>query len=445
MTLPSQFKTGMLLVLVLALSAFIQFTVVTRTTVDPPLRADAGDYFSYAFNLHYHDVYSAQIPDGYESPAPPPDRVRPPGYPLFLLLVGAPELHDDYIRRVVLAQAAVGVASVLLVFLLARQFLSAGLSLVVATVAATAPHLASISTYLLTEALYMFLLLASILALIRALRGGRLAWYALAGLLWGACSLVRSTTDFLPPMLLLAALLLPKLRDYRAPALLAFACFMLVLAPWLLRNRSEAVETPAPSLMVTSLLHGSYPGFMYENRPDTFGFPYRFDPEAASAGRDLRSVTTHIARHFAREPLRYAIWYLGGKPRYFLSWGNIQGTDIFILKVSSSPYWDDWRFLAFRPLSMLLHWPLMILGVAGALLVWWRPGWTGLSPGPLLAARLVALVVAYAIALHMVVAPFPRYGIPFRPLLYALAMIPLQAAWQRRKGGGSEPAVAGRA
>ena len=46
----------------------------------------------------------------------------------------------------------------------------------------------------------------------------------------------------------------------------------------------------------------------------------------------------------------------------------------------------------------------------------------------------MALVVLYAIGLHMVVAPFPRYAIPFRPLIYALAMVPVQAAWLAWRG-----------
>jgi hypothetical protein len=44
---------------------------------------------------------------------------------------------------------------------------------------------------------------------------------------------------------------------------------------------------------------------------------------------------------------------------------------------------------------------------------------------------MVAIVVAYAVGFHIVVAPFPRYGVPFRPLLYLLAMLPLLALVSR--------------
>jgi hypothetical protein len=45
---------------------------------------------------------------------------------------------------------------------------------------------------------------------------------------------------------------------------------------------------------------------------------------------------------------------------------------------------------------------------------------------------MVGIVVAYAIGFHVVVAPFPRYGMPFHPLLYLLAMLPLLAVARRR-------------
>jgi hypothetical protein len=48
----------LILTLILSISALIQFTVVSRTTVEIPFRVDAGDYFSYAYNLSHHGVYS---------------------------------------------------------------------------------------------------------------------------------------------------------------------------------------------------------------------------------------------------------------------------------------------------------------------------------------------------------------------------------------------------
>ena len=82
----------LLLILILGISAFIQFNVVSKTIVVSPLRTDAGEYFSYAYNLRHYKTYSldktwARAPT---NRAPAPDSIRPPGYPVFLLLAGEP-------------------------------------------------------------------------------------------------------------------------------------------------------------------------------------------------------------------------------------------------------------------------------------------------------------------------------------------------------------------
>jgi hypothetical protein len=65
-----------------------------------------------------------------------------------------------------------------------------------------------------------------------------------------------------------------------------------------------------------------------------------------------------------------------------------------------------------------------------------RPRWLRLGTSATTAAFIVALLVVYAIAFHMIAAPFPRYAIPFRPFIYVLALLPLRAAWlaTRRQG-----------
>lgn len=421
----------LLLVLILLFSSLIQLTVVSQTKVDVPLRADSGEYFSYAYNLRTYGVYSIARTWAEYSPAvPKPDAFRPPGYPLFLAMVGKPEPLDWYLRRVSLVQAALGVLSVWLIYLISAQFLGRGWSLAVALITAISPHLAIISTLLLSESLFFFLLLAATFTLLKAIQGERRSLYAATGVLWGLCSLVRPTAELFPVVMLLAVMLLPRLRSLWASALLGFVCFAAVFAPWTLRNLSAGVDKPAASLMVKSLAHGSYPGFMYEDKPESFGFPYRFDPDSERNARDLPSILKHIAGRFRAEPLRYANWYLIGKPRFFLSWGNVQGRDILIHPVTYTPYYEDRRFWRLRQLAFVLHWPLMVLGLLGALLLL-KPKTLGLDRGHALAAGTVACLVIYAIGFHMIVAPFPRYGIPFWPLLYALAMLPVRAAWMR--------------
>ena len=425
----------LLLVLLLAFAAFVQLTVVSRTVVDSPLRADAGEYFSYAWNLKHFGVYSSAHPpqDAGAYDTPSPDRVRTPGYPLFLLAVGSPEPSEAYLRRVAFVQAGLGVGSVLLAYLIAASFLNRGLAFLAGLLTAISPHLAMTSTYVLSESPFTFLLLASVLASIRAATSARLTTAALAGLLWGACALVRPTAQFLPLVFLALALLVPHLRPLRKPAAVLLLCFAAVVAPWVIRN--AGVQQPGPSLMVNSMAHGAYPGFMYDDRPETFGFPYRFDPDYPSHIVSLGTLLDHLQERFAAEPLRYSRWFLVGKPYFFLSLEDVQSLDIQIYPTPANPYYERPLFAWMRELSIDLHWPLMVTGLMGVALVAWqsRRAPAG-SDVRWLPAALVALVVLYAIGLHMVVAPFPRYAIPFRPLIYALAMLPVQAAWLAWRG-----------
>lgn len=420
----------LLLLLVLSISAFIQFTVVSRTVVDGPLRADAGQYFSYAYNLSHHGVFSMSPTwqEGAKNLPLRPDSLRAPGYPVFLALVGRPEANETYLRRVTTAQAVLGVLSVLLVYLIASRFLAPGWALTAALLTALSPHLAMMSTYLLTESLFFFLLMGSLLMLLVAVQSNRRWPWIATGVLWGLSTLVKPTAQFFPVVLFFVVLVVPSLRSVRLSAALAFACFVAVLAPWVIRNQSAAVERPA-SLMVLTLAHGSYPDFMYQGRRETFGFPYRFDPQIDVISRDLPSVLGHIAGRFRAEPLTYLRWYAIGKPGYFLAWGNVQGWDILVYPVLHTPYFEDPLFGLVRTLSYFLHWPLMLLGLAGAAILALRARWLVLSPAQNTAATVVALLVVYAIAFHMIVAPFPRYGVPFRPLIFALAMLTLRALW----------------
>ena len=133
-----KFGSAGALVAVLLISAWIQFSVVSRTVVTAPFRADAREYFFSAYNLVQYGVYSRQVTwPASEHPLPPAsDSVRSPGYPLFLAAVGNPEPTDRYLRRVTYAQAGLGVLSVWLLFLISSRFLQPGWSHAVALLAA---------------------------------------------------------------------------------------------------------------------------------------------------------------------------------------------------------------------------------------------------------------------------------------------------------------------
>jgi hypothetical protein len=143
--------------------------------------------------------------------------------------------------------------------------------------------------------------------------------------------------------------------------------------------------------------------------------------------------------------VRYTTWYLIGKPGFFLSWGFADGVGgVFLYPVMASPFLTQPAFLAMRSFNFLLHWPLMLSALAAALFGIWRPSSISVDRGRQISVAVVGTLLLYAIAMHMIGAPFSRYGIPFRPLAYVLAMSGAFAlvSYRRATRSASLPRVA---
>ena len=226
-------------------------------------------------------------------------------------------------------------------------------------------------------------------------------------------------------------------------ALLGFA---LVFGPWVVRNLVVLGAAEDDQPIDNTLHHGVYPKFMYRERPETVGFPYRFDPESPRISADLSSVLGEIRRRFTEEPGRHLRWYLIDKPIALWSWSAVQGMgDSFIYPVSDSPYLHSPAFQASHRLMRWLHWPLVVLGGLGALLVWLPAVARRLDAAQRLTLRTMSLLLLYLTAVHCIGAPFPRYSWPLQPMLFLLAMLPLcllSSSMRLPTQGLAHPAVA---
>ena len=76
---------------------------------------------------------------------------------------------------------------------------------------------------------------------------------------------------------------------------------------------------------------------MYEGRPETLGWPFRADPDAEKAERNLTNLVADLSAKFRAQPLRQLRWYLLGKPGSLLSWGYVQGNDIYVYNPMRTP------------------------------------------------------------------------------------------------------------
>lgn len=436
-TSPRLFVWAGLAVIVL-LGAFLRLQATAHTIVELPIRADAAHYFWYAYNLHRYGTYSHQPPvsDSTETD-PVPDSLRAPGYPLLIsLLMDDPPTLGTLVE-VVWLQAILGTVLIGLVFLVARGLMAPGWSLLAAFLTAISPHLVNAGVYLLTETLYSLMLALVLLSLALAASGQRLRWFALAGAMLGLATLVRPTTLYFPLLLIALCIWQWGLREGGRRGALFLMGFVLVYGVWPARNLVQFGHAGDPQLQINMLHHGMYPNFLFEQRPESFGFPYRFDPRSEEIGASVEAVRLEIARRFQEETATHVKWYLLGKPRALWSWNTVQGMgDAFVYPVTQSPYFSSPIFAATHRVSRLSHTPLVMIAGVFVLLVW-VPRWVrSMSPGAVFLLRSIAVMLVYVTVLHMVGAPFPRYAVPFRPELYLAAcwMLALLYGAVRQRG-----------
>lgn len=424
---------NVLLACIVLLGLALRWWTVNGTMLDAPVRNDALDYVSYVANLKASGTYSKDhdVLRSDSAPIPQPDARRPPGYPLFLYPFfdqHAPHLLG-FVHRVQLVQVWVGAGVILLVGLLARLALGDRAALAVALLTALSPHLVVYTPYLLTETLYSLLVVAFVLAGAWGMvRGeGAASWISIAfsAVLLGMACLVRPTLDQMAWVLGALVLAVPAWRRHWGRLAMFLAVFVLVMAPWWIRNAGLPPGSGSPAIAIT-IQQGSYPDMMRDGDPATLGYPYRGDPSAPAAEASVRAALVDLMHKFEAHPLRMTCWFLVGKPQALFAWNEQSGWfDMFEYPVLDSPWLKVPALVALTSTIKVLHGPLVVLALLGTLvaLTPWARGMV--APRALPAVRVVALVHAYFILVHLAALPLSRYGVPFRPLTYLMAVLPL--------------------
>lgn len=217
--------------MLLALALGVRIAVAVAAA-DVPLTSDPTDFDRHARSIAAGDWYpeSSVVPDG------GPTAIRPPAYPLVLGAVYA--LTDDSTSAGRLAQGVLGTVVVALIGVLAAQLWGRRAGLVSLGIAAVYPPLIVFGGTLLTEPLFLTLMLTAANAALRYRATSNLPWLVLTGVAAGLAILTRENG---------AVLLIPlamavwgrrpwmSLRAAAAPALL-LGCAVLVVAPWTIRN-----------------------------------------------------------------------------------------------------------------------------------------------------------------------------------------------------------------
>jgi 4-amino-4-deoxy-L-arabinose transferase-like glycosyltransferase len=189
--------------------------------------------------IDYHEIaVSLSAGEGFEVSGYPVTR-RPPLYPVVLAAVYKAIGPHAFVGRIV--QVLLGVLVVFLTFRVARRYFDETVALVAGGIAALNPFLIAMSGYLLTENLYVVLLLAALLVFpTPAHLNGPLRKVLLTAAVLAATALTRPAGLVLAVWMLGTGLLLGagSLWGRTRNGLAAAALFCVILLPWCLRNYS---------------------------------------------------------------------------------------------------------------------------------------------------------------------------------------------------------------
>jgi 4-amino-4-deoxy-L-arabinose transferase-like glycosyltransferase len=408
-----------------ALAAIVVVALVARVVIvlaTPGFKAvaDAGDFDRIAVSLVQHGSF----PPSLLTASGGPTAFRPPLFPL--ALAGVYELTGTGSQATRLEggrmlEAGLGAVAVLLIALIAARLWSRRVGLLAGGIAAVYPPLWVAGMSLLSESLFIPLVLAAILAALRAREEPhRLRWAVASGALAGLAALTRGNGIVLliPLALLVWGTPVRSLSSLRTPAALV-AATVITLLPWTIRNAEQFHQFVPLTTETGYALAGTYnPVSQSDSQyPALWRVPvsqlvtyYRHDPSA-----DEAQVSDHLTSQ--------ALDYIGNHPGSILRttfWSvaralNLTGTGV---EEYLAPFQGYTKGLVVA--SVYAFWLVLALAAAATLA-------GAASPMPkALWAWPIVIVLSCAIF-----EGDSRYRSPSDPFFIMLAAAAVSLAWQR--------------
>lgn len=356
----------------------------------------------------------------------------PPGYPLTLGAVGwlarLLPVELSLFGLAVALNVVVSVATIAIVFELGRRLVSVPVGLVAAGIMALWPNVFFHTGVVLTETVFLFLLVLMLLVVLATPEVARAPgrWRMLAtGVLLGMVGMVRPTSFVVAPVLLILWWPSGVSTVVRRAAFVGGAV-LLVVAPWTVRN---AVRMDSFVLISTNmgdnLCMGHHPGAtgVYSFADEHFCFAGLQSGERPEFEIERQSETLDRAFTHMREDPAQIVGLMPAKLRYTLD------SDADGLRAATD--YGDRRIFASDGMD-LLRWSanayyaaVGVLGIAGAVLLLLR-GDAARRRLFFVAVGLVQLVPA------LLTFGDPRFKMPLYPTLAVCAAVAVVALVRRR-------------
>jgi 4-amino-4-deoxy-L-arabinose transferase-like glycosyltransferase len=388
----------------------------------PNVRADAVDYYRYAWNMVHHATFANDLPGALAIHA---NSFRDPGYPALLALwMTVTGSYDAWYAGVLVTQALLGALTVSLLVLAVRGRMPNVLLAIAAMLMAVWPHSVAMSSFVLSENLLAFLCAAALVCLRRATDRPRLLTFVASGVLF---SLATLTNAVLLPIAVIVALVLcfRRITGRRTAAALALASLLLPAA-WGIRNMTIAPADGAVQRASMNLVQGSWPtyhaAYQLAMRGDAEGLrtSAAIDSEIASFQQGTSTGLSTLCNRMCAAPITYLWWYLE-KPVLLWSWDiRIGQGDIYVYPTRHSPFRTVAAWRGIEAICFMLNPLLLLLAAGGAVAAVLRRSTSGIEPA-------MAIVVVAITAVYMILQSEPRYSVAFRGIEIILAATGLAA------------------
>lgn len=415
------------LVVCVLIGTLIRLNYNAVTVNATAIQGDAAKYVRYATNMLEHGVFSK---DKHNDP-PTPDAYWAPGYPAFLagVIQAARYMGLDEYVTILNVQVMLAAATILLTWLLARQFLPGLWPLLPSGLLALSPHHIAIGQNLLTESLFCFTLLLSIALFVIALKTRAYTAWCLAGIAFAMAWFVNPVSLLVAPALTL--IIWVRGRRHSETSRPDAWRLGLILIPLLLsvtvwNIRSEIVVPESGKTASDRLLHNAIIGL----HPDFYAIwrAHKRDPnnpakldEKRIAGSWLTFATV-TTEYFIADPAGMLYWYVMQKPLALWGW-EVQYAyqDIYIYPIRFSLYHkSDFAAATYR-LMKTLHVPLLLFALCGMCFL------LGQKHRQQEALLTIAVTLLCICGVYVATQATPRFSFPLRPLFYLVAAFGL---WQ---------------
>lgn len=379
--------------LAVGLVAFLVRIIIVAAASESSVFSDMVDYHARALLL----LEGKSLPDSF----------RGPGFPAWLALHYA--LPGDNLLAARVGNAALGAATAVLTGILALEFVGRKAATAAAFVVALYPASALFSVYILTEGLYSFLTLAT---LVTARRVGHARTVA-SGMLIGLSAMTRSLGIALIPTLWAGYLLGRKARGWTwvigQCAVLALACAV-TLGPWLRHTARVSGGVMLDSASALNVLLGNNPRARERLQLADFGWVWETylggtvdeaDRNRRALGRSWQWIRENPVRALQLSATKIVyLWGLEGREH---AWAYSNGY-FGAREVRTVQAWGALLMAAF---------PLLALPAVIGML---RPGLLETLSGV-----HIAVMLALTTALHAISFSETRFHLPLVPMLAVLA------------------------